>query len=539
MSLKITIQKITAAIVFWQFISVGLMAVGVWPDEVAVVNALLLAIFILVASPFRSILLLITSIPFFVILPNPLLVNLPMWRPLFVLLFAVWFVRLLINQRALLFKNLFQRANSRLRPWDKVAALFLILTLCSLLLARFPMHGLKQILFLVNVYVLYIVIVNVVTDESKLKELIRYTRYSLMIMVGLGFVQYFSTLFSLPYYFWQYWAIMVSSLYYGLPLGNVLAYSNSWFSDAAGAQAIRMFGVLPDTHAFGVMCILLLAFFTPFVTRVKETVGAISDHVKQRKYWYAGIFLAGFGVMASGTRGVWASLLIPLGISVLAYFLGFIKPFFKNILIIYAIVIGLFIASPLISQGLNAIRTYDVDDNFLDRASSIYDLSESSNLGRLEIWKNSAWFAASHPFGVGYGNFITSLVTEIPNNVSYEDLASAKNLRYNLPEGFITAHSLYLQLLVELGFAGLLAFILYWWEFFESLWQFVKKHGTSLTLYTNLVASLGFAFIWILAYGLFDVTILNDRVLQYLFISIAISSLIFTKYEQFTQKNEE
>ena len=69
-----------------------------------------------------------------------------------------------------------------------------------------------------------------------------------------------------------------------------------------------------------------------------------------------------------------------MGISVIAYFLGVIKPFFKNILIIYAIVIGLFIISPLISQGLNAVRTYDVDDNFLDRASSIYDLSENSNL---------------------------------------------------------------------------------------------------------------------------------------------------------------
>lgn len=563
MNFKITIQKITWALVLWQFISVGLMAVGTWPGEVAVINTALLGIFILLASPFRSVLLVILSIPFYVILPNPVLANLPMWRPLLVLLFVVWALHLLVNQRTRLLRffairrwntekplngarlrevvsNTFQRINSQLRPWDKVAALFLILALCSLLIARFPIHGLKQILFLVNVYFLYIVIVNVVTDEAKLKELIRYTRYSLIIIVALGFLQYFSTLFAMPYYFWQYWAITVSSLYYGVPLGNVLAYSNSWFSASGGAQALRMFGILPDTHSFGVMCIFLLAFFVPFINRAKQLGSDVASAVTtHKKYWMVGIFLAGFGVMASGTRGVWASMLIPLGIAVLAYFRGYLKPFFKNMLIIYAVIVALFVVSPLISKGLNFIRTYDVDDSFLNRATSIYDLSESSNVGRIEIWKDSVTFAASHPFGVGYGNFITSLITRIPEKATYEDLASMKNLRYNLPEGFITAHSLYLQLLVELGFAGLLAFILFWWEFFEWLWQFLKKHGERMTLYTSLASSLGLAFIWLLAYGLFDVTILNDRVLQYLFISLAISGLIFAKYESFSEPNNE
>lgn len=555
MNFKITVHKIIAVLVFWQFVSVGLMAVGTWPPEVAIVNAALLALFILFAEPFHSLLLLILSIPFFVILPNPLLVNLPMWRPLFGLLFAVWLIRLLIKQRAWLRKffaikkwqssqpltsarlrevliQTVQRINSRLRPWDKVAALFLVLALCSLLIARFPMHGLKQILFLLNIYILYVVAVNVVTDELKLKLLIKYTRYSLLIIVGLGFLQYFSTLFAMPYYFWQYWATMVSSLYYGVPLANVLAYSNSWLSNSGGNQAIRMFGILPDTHAFGVMCIFLLAFLTPFISKVRALV-------TNKKLWYAGIFLAAFGVMASGTRGVWVSLLIPLAIALLAYFRGYLKPYFKTMLMVYGIILALFIVSPFISQGLNYIRTYDVDDNFLDRANSIYDLSESSNAGRLEIWKNSAKFAAMHPFGAGYGNFITSIMTTIPENVTYEQLSAVKNLRYNLPEKFITAHSLYLQLLVELGFAGLLAFILYWWEFFEWLWRFLKKHGSELTLYTNLMAGLGLAFVWILAYGFFDVTILNDRVLQYLFVCMAICGLVFAKYESFLQKDSE
>lgn len=568
MNLKITIHKIIGALVLWQFISVGLMAVGTWPKEIAIVNAALLAIFILLASPFYSVLLTVLSIPFFVILPNPFLANLPMWRVLFAWLFVVWFVKMLISQRAWLLKalafkrwsangqggaqkapmtgtrlreiilNAIARINSRLRPWDKVAILFLLLAFCSLLIARFPMHGLKQILFLVNIYLLYIVAVNVVTDESKLKELIRYVRYSLMIIVGLGFLQYFSTLFSLPYYFWQYWATMVSSLYYGVPLGNVLAYSNSWFSASSGAQALRMFGVLPDTHAFGVMCIFLLAYLEPFGRGVRGK--ATLQSLGQKRYWLAAIFLAAFGVMASGTRGVWVSLLVPIAIAAFAYFRGFLKPYFKKMLIIYAAIIFLFIVSPLITQGLNVIRTYDTKDNFLNRAGSIYDLSESSNVGRLEIWKSSVKFAAMHPFGVGYGNFITSIVTEIPENATFEQVSSMKNLRYNLPQAFITAHSLYLHLLVELGFAGLLAFLLFWWEYFEQLWKFIKKHSAApLTKFSSLAVSLGLAFVWILTYGLFDVTILNDRVLMYLFISLAVSGLLFAKYDSFLQPDTD
>ncbi len=171
----------------------------------------------------------------------------------------------------------------------------------------------------------------------------------------------------------------------------------------------------------------------------------------------------------------------------------------------------------------------------MDRAESIYDLKENSNVGRLEIWKDSVIFAALHPFGVGYGNFITSMTNEIPENASFGEVASEKNLRYNVPQKFVTAHSLYLHILVELGFAGLLAFLLFWWEYFESLYKFVKQYSEEYNQFTLLAIGLALAFIWILAYGIFDVTILNDKVLQYLFISLGISGLIFAKYKSFNR----
>lgn len=543
---KDKINQLIIALTLWQFLSVGLMAVGTWPPQIALLNTLFLTLFILLAKPFHSTLLLIISIPFFVVMPNPVVPNLPMWRFLFVLLFAVWFIQLLINQREWL-KKMFsfkqkqqhddhsslapnkreifigavKRLNSRLMPWDKIILLFFILATVSLLIARFPMHGLKQIVFLLNVYLFYIVIVSVTTDREKLNQIIRYTIYSLGIMVGLGFVQYLATIFAAPYYFWQYWALMVSGLYYGNPLASVLAYSNSWFSASASGSSLRMFGILPDTHAFGVMCIFLLAYLVPSLQWPKEK--------KPRWYIVVLVVLAGFGVMASGTRGVWLAMLAPLALSALVYKIGWMKPFFKIMLAVYAVIILLFVFSPVISKTLNYIRTVRTHDDFLNRAGSIYDLTEDSNAGRIEIWQNSVKFAALHPFGVGYGNFLVSIVNNIPSNASYEEIAATKNLRYNLPEAFITAHSLYLQLLVELGFAGFLAFLLLWWEYFESLWLFLKSNMVGSHKFVDLSLSLALAFIWLLAYGVFDVTILNDRVLQYLLISLAISGLIFVK----------
>ncbi|HEX3095653.1 MAG TPA: hypothetical protein VHQ20_00855, partial [Patescibacteria group bacterium] len=159
-NLKPSIQKVIALLVVWQFISVALMAVGTWPVQVAILNTVLIGIFVLLAKPYYSVLLLILSIPFYVALPIPILPDLPMWRILFAWLFVVWFIRVLFKQRAWLLKvfavkrwnaktpitgarlreivsNSIRVINSRLMVWDKVAGLFLVIAALSLLIAKF------------------------------------------------------------------------------------------------------------------------------------------------------------------------------------------------------------------------------------------------------------------------------------------------------------------------------------------------------------------------------------------------------------------
>ena len=63
----------------------------------------------------------------------------------------------------------------------------------------------------------------------------------------------------------------------------------------------------------------------------------------------------------------------------------------------------------------------------------------------------------------------------------------------------------------------------------------MAQYSDEYNQYTLLIVALALAFVWILAYGVFDVTLFNDRVLQYVLISLAISGLIFAKYKSFNR----
>ena len=97
---------------------------------------------------------------------------------------------------------------------------------------------------------------------------------------------------------------------------------------------------------------------------------------------------------------------------------------------------------------------------------------------------------------------------------------------FNLPQKFITAHSLYLHLLVELGLLGLMAFGAIWLGFFKKVWTYLRSVKFESTDQSQLLLNIGLALIWLLAYGLFDVTILNERVLLYLMALMAVVNFL-------------
>ncbi len=536
---QIKINHVLYALVLWQTISVYLMAVGVWPTWVAWINTGLIAVFILFAEPYQSLRLVLVSIPFYVALPNRYADSLTMWRPLVAWLFVVWVTKT-FNWKDI--PGQLRQLHSRVFPWDKWFGLFVLVALLSAAIARYPIESLKQVIFVLNAYLLYVVAVNVLRTKRQVRGIMVASIASLGIIVVLGYIQLIVTLFTTQYYFWQYWALLISRLYYGAGLSDVLLYSNSWFSYTGGAPSLRMFSIMPDSHSFAMIAALLMAFLLAF--RFKDRTAQQQIDPKRDKFFhYAGwsaIRFSGLALVFAGTRGVWVGMLVPLLLSIWFYIRKIGKPVMKKLILAFAMIVLLFALSPLFNQALNIIRVGGkIQENFLDRAASIYDLGEQSNVGRLIIWEESLVYATSHPLGVGYGNFVVSLVGDVPAGMPFEELGNIKNLRYNLPEKFVSAHSLYLNLLVEVGVIGLLLFVgglmRYLWE----SWKFLKQHRNDANPYAAFVIIAAMTMLWFFAYSVFDVTIFNDKVLLYSFIVLALSGIVMRDYNDFTAESEK
>ncbi|MEZ4180487.1 MAG: O-antigen ligase family protein [Candidatus Doudnabacteria bacterium] len=522
-------------VVLWLLVSTGLMAAGVWSWTITWWNLGLLVLILTLSTPIEALKWFLITLPFMVVIQNFPIANFPMWRVLLVWLFVVVVSKIFIPQ--ILAKNFVAFTKkyivSNLAPWDLWLVVIFIFLLLSNVTAKFPVHGVKQVVYLLNAYLLYqvfILVKHTTQDIKMIKAVQSALLYSLLGTVALGYIQYALTFYSTPYYFWQYWATLVSSLYYGQSLGDVLAYSNSWFAAGAGGSSLRMFGIMQDTHSFAVIAMFALGLWVILKSKLPQVAENSWWKVlksQSREFWLIFVGLC-FAIVAAGTRGVWAAMLVPIVVAVFLWFWQkVLRPYLSFALFSYGVIVVLFLISPWISFGLNVLRTYNTNDDFLGRATSIYDLEESSNVGRIEIWQNSFKFALTEPFGTGYGNFITSVVKDIPNNASYEQISAEENYRYNLPQKFITAHSLYLHILVELGLLGvgvfltLLYFLVKPW--IKIFWQPVSQ----ISRHYLLVVSIGLVLIWLLAYGLFDVTILNERVLLYLMGLLAMLNWAF------------
>jgi hypothetical protein len=488
------------------------------------------------------------SMPFFLALPNSYSTSLSMWRPLLLLLLVKIFWSKL---RHYIINTSFWQDPARPRKiwlglktawknllvYEKLGLAFWLLGLVSLILAEFPLRGLSQLVFLAQTALLYPIVIQVVKTREDFLSLLKSLVIATGTIICIGYFQLILTLVMNFYYFWQFWAMQVASLFYGRDLSNVLTFSNSWFSLEGGVQNLRMFSVMPSSHAFAMVCVFFLAFLTPFLAiRLKKKKifpitkeryihpgKPLSESLKEfwsgrMPIWYA-LRFSGLAVILSGTRGVWVGMLAPLLATLYLWRKKIFEQGAKLWVLILSLVLIFFAISPLINIGLNYVRVTALKENFLERASSIYDFNEKSNVGRLQIWQESLSFAFQHPLGVGYGNFISALDRD---NTSYTEVGEKLNKRYNLPQRYVTAHSWFLQILVEMSFLGLVVFFLAWLYFFKLVWEYLKSHSDRLTPENLYLFSIALVFLWFLAYSAFDLTWLNDKILLLTFGSLAL-----------------
>jgi hypothetical protein len=499
----------------WQYVSIAMIAVLNWPNSIVWLNLGLLLGFIALCPIYESLLLLVLSIPFFVVLPNTKFDSLSMWRILFSFLLAVWLIR----------DKKLKLAGINFLPWDKYLAFFIFLgSVITIFFGSFRWQGIKQVLFLLNVYFLYIVLINVLKSKQQIFELIRYVIWSLAIIITLGFTQLLGTFLTNLDTFWVYWADNISRLYYGNGFASVALYSNSWFSYSGGRE-LRMFSIMPDSQSFAYVCIFGLCMGTA-LTR------SVFKHI--RKWLWSGIRFAGLALILSGTRATWVGMLAPFLAVTVGYFKNIQRHLAAKYLWPFIIIFILFIVSPFINQGLGLLRVAKFHENFLERAQSIYDLNDVSNQGRIAIWKSSAMFALTHPLGVGFANFIVSLEPD-GGAKSYEQLSNEINKRYNLPKKYISAHNLYLQVLVETGVLGLGLFLLFWLSVIRYLWSFIRHYEKTEDFLVYFVAQALVMVLWVMAASLFDVTLLNDKVLMFFFLDLGLAGLVVQRYHEYKE----
>ena len=135
------------------------------------------------------------------------------------------------------------------------------------------------------------------------------------------------------------------------------------------------------------------------------------------------------------------------------------------------------------------------------RLISIFNSEETSNQGRIQIWKESIKSIIKNPFlGVGIGNFPTVLKQDI-------SMAKAGS----------SAHNLFLQILAEMRIFAFAIFLIIIYEIYKKA-QTLSNDQNILVKFFGLLSILYIG--WILTYTMTDPAIFDERVFLALMILI-------------------
>ena len=485
-------NKLSFLTVFLVEILAILLAVfGVLPREIILISTGIMAFYFIFARLEHSLLLFILSIPLFAAMSvTESFDTMANWRILLVILFLVWFFRK--HKWPQIKKQIFTnccapefKIKSNLAKWVFV---FLAISVLSVFVAVSPVAAIKKILFLVNIFLLFPIIKDVSKSDKEKERIIKTGATALIIVLLVGYLQLISVFFVPLYDFWQWWANNVASVFYGNNLSELLKLSNTWFSYYPDSPpTLRMFSVFPDSHSFAIFGIIGLIFLVYVLKKPQKPEKLLT--------WGVVIFSL-FGLMFSGSRGVWLSAVAPFLVAVFLYFFKKEKVFkpFLIMLVIFAL------AFPISSLVLSHSHEDGEDATLVfKRAKSIADLEELSVKSRLGIWKSSFDSILKHPLlGVGIGNYAVVLD---------EDVSAAKK--------GASAHNLYLDVASETGLLGLIAFLLI-------LLAIFKKSIKSAISDKQYALCFLFFFVWILIYNLFDVVLFNDKALLFFMVAAGL-----------------
>jgi len=507
-----------------ELIVILLMVFNILPPEASLFLTGLLIFYFIFSSLTDSLWIFIASIPLFIALPiTESFDSMANWRILLAVLFLVLFFKSGISV-SLVKNTLGQwklKENLKHYPMEYLSGVFLLIGFLSLLVADNLWVGIKKLLFLINIFLLFVIIRNLVAKNKEIIfKMIGAVKVAVGITLGIGFLQLIMVFFVNLHKFWYLWDRNVINIFYGQDLSNLLSYSNTWFSYYSyQLPTLRMFSVFPDSHSFSLFCILALPFFLIMIFQRPKLAK------EKAVLYYFLLIICLLAIIFSGSRGAWVSAVGALLVFLFIIFLYwsptirsrtsfFIPRFYntwkKQIQLILGCLIIFFLLFPTASailflpQYIQLGQEAVSEVSLFERARSIIDFIETSVKSRLEIWQRTIDSIKLRPLlGVGIGNY--PLVLNAP-------MSSAKR--------GTSAHSLYLDIVAEMGIFALIILLAIFWQLFKDAWQIFTRHKRSF-----FRAWAGFfllALIWLLGYSLFDVVLLNDKVLLFFMANLGI-----------------
>ncbi len=403
-------------------------------------------------------------------------IDLSIARLLIVLTFLIWIFNSLSKKKLSIKNNVI--------TWGLI--FFLALSFLSIIKAEEVSWATRKFLVFVSIFPLYFLITYYFkkVDFSKMSKIIL---FSSTITACFGILQFLSQFIWEPRTIFVFWSKYLARFFLGSAFSQSVITHPSWWVNVGGKTFLRATSLFPDPHMFSFFLGMTLPLFIPLILKKRKVL---------RLYGLTALWPYGFmalinlsALLLTFSRGGYLGLTVS-GLWLLV--LG-LRHFNKKQKILLAFV------SCVLFLGILFVPIVQ------NRLISIFDLSEGSIAGRIVIWQQafSIWLK-NFWLGVGVGNYSYYL------NPLYG---------YRLP---VYAHNTYLDIGIEMGIFALLAWISI---FVYAIYKLSRvKSQQSKVQSIALSASL----MYFLAHSFFDTPIYSPRILPFLMIILAMSSILIS-----------
>jgi len=337
------------------------------------------------------------------------------------------------------------------KPLDLALGLFLVIATLSTIFASEPLWSLRKLIYLWSFAPLLPAMSVLFAKKNN-----QYIWTSLLaggvLASMVGIVQFTSQFFVGTEKLFHFFASL-SPYLYGEGFGALVVQYPSWFVRIGDVEYLRAFAFFPDPHIF--------AFYLTFLAAI--TLALLLSTKKKRSFvlLVACYLLLVICLLLTFSRGGYGGFLIST-IVVLVYIWR--TKMQQRIAAVFAIGVGM------------VILALSFQPPFIGRFISSFDVTEGSNVGRIYIWRDAFEKAIAQPLGVGLGNYA---------------LAADSTVSLRNP---VTAHNLYLDVLVETGIFGLLSFLFFLFMVFRGLFIASIQKGIFLGFFAALVGFSAHAF---------------------------------------------